>query len=133
LAVLLVLAAIVLLATFVATWHLFRYLGVVDWRATAPVEQIGPAAGLTPTWRGAPFQIGERYAVLVPPGPPSSQDVMPGDIVTYQGSGYSRYDCASLYYFLTDSGLTLEWWLSDDQPFELASQHFQAVVHSAIK
>lgn len=87
-------------------------------RTFSDSNQIGPAALLTPSWRGNPFLVGQRYRVLASPPPPSSRELSPGDSVTYQGSGYSRYDGASIHYFLTDTGEPREWWLFDDHPIE---------------
>lgn len=80
--------------------------------------QIGPAADLTPSWRGNPFDVGGRYRVLESPPLPSSAGFTPGEVLTYQGSGYSHYDEASIHYFLTRDGQTREWWLFDDVPIE---------------
>lgn len=95
-------------------------------RARAPETQIGPAAQLTPSWRGNPFQVGQRYRVLAALPPPSSQDLAPGETVIYQGSGYSRYDGASIHYFLTESGETREWWLSDKDEADQSLTLFRA-------
>lgn len=91
---------------------------IVAQQKVTMTEQIGPAAQLTPTWRDAPFRVGARYRVVKSAPPPSSPALSPGEIVTYQGSGYSRYDGYSIYYFLTESGLVHEWWLGDDDPVE---------------
>ena len=60
-------------------------------------KQIGPAAQLQPTRRGSPFRVGFRYRVLSSPAQQASPGLSPGELLTYQGSGYSRYDSASIY------------------------------------
>jgi hypothetical protein len=65
-----------------------------------------------------------HYRVLAPLPPPSSQDLSLGQCVTYQGSGYSRYDSASIHHFLTESGEPREWWLFDADSLEQAQALF---------
>src|SRR5258706_10819834 len=128
-----ILPLLLLVVCFIA-WHILRAAGLVDMNRPArelavadahpDLKQIGPAAQLTPSWRGNPFHVCHRYRVLVPLPPPSSQELSPGYSVTYQGSGYSRYDGASIHYFLTESGESREWWLYDDDPAEQSQTLF---------
>ena len=73
----------------------------------------------TPTWRGTPFEIGQRYRVLKAASSlPPEQSLVPGEVVTYQQCGYSRYDSTSIYAFTNEHGVERSWWLHDDEPLE---------------
>lgn len=68
-----------------------------------------------PTWRGSPFQSGKRYRTLkAAPALPAETGLVPGEIIIYEQSSYSRYDSCSIYHFRTDSGEERTWLLPDD-------------------
>jgi hypothetical protein len=72
-----------------------------------------------PTWRVSPFEVGKRYRALrSAPALPAESKLVPGEIITYEQSSYSRYDGCSIYHFKNDSGKGRTWLLSDNAPVE---------------
>ncbi len=83
------------------------------------LRNIGRAKDWMPTARKHPLVVGRRYRILRPlpffyPAEATSVD----EIVIYQGSGYSWYDSASVFAFVTESGEPREWFLRDFDPIE---------------
>ncbi len=82
----------------------------------------------TPTWKGTPFEIGRRYRVLKAASSlPPEQSLAPGEVVTYQQCGYSRYDSTSIFAFTNEEGVERSWWLHDDEPLENLRDVFAAI------
>jgi hypothetical protein len=82
-------------------------------------KQIGRAEQWTPTWRGSSIRVGGRYMTTKSVRSfPADESLCEGEIVVYQGSGYSRYDPSSIYAFISESGPGRSWLLHDDEPIE---------------
>ena len=82
-------------------------------------KQIGRAEQWSPTWRGSPFRVGARYMMTKSVRSSlADESLCEGEIVVYQGSGYSRYDSLSIYAFISESGQERSWFLHDDEPME---------------
>ena len=96
-----------------------NYLERNELEPSSDAGNIGRARGLWATSRGNPLVVGRRYRALRPlQAFGEKEDLIPGEIIRCEGSGYSPKDSSSVFLFVTDSGQQREWFLSDSQLVE---------------
>ena len=77
------------------------------------------------TWRRHPFVLGHRYVAMLSFHGRTGSMFMEGHSYKLVDVTYSHYDGCTVFAFLSDGQIPIQWWWSDDEPEDLCAVRFR--------